>query len=160
MLNANAKLKPISIAEKIIKGTGYEISDAVLYGVTEDGSYFELGRAPDVFNLLEGDFPSIGIVGLAAHVTGWAAPRDSGGESEGPASKHPDRKRIAMVAVLIAESMGSAMSFADDPDKVLTEELGPGALADALKECLVRSSRQNGEKVTARMISELRMTHL
>ena len=141
MLNANAKLNPISIAEEIIKGSGYEISDAVLYGVMECGSYFELGRAPDVFNLLEDDFPADGIIGLAVHLTGWAAPLDSDGESEGPASKHPDRKRMAMVAVLTTESMGSAMSIADDPDKILTEDVVAGALADALKECLARSAR-------------------
>jgi hypothetical protein len=48
---------------------------------------------------------------------------------------------MAMVAVLTTESMGSAMSIADDPDKILTEDVVAGALADALKECLARSAR-------------------
>lgn len=137
----NAKLKPVSVAEKIIKGTGHEMSNAILYGVTEDGSYFELGRASDVYELLDREYPYNDIVGLAVHTTGWAAPLDSDGESEGPASKHPDRRRIAMVAVLTTESMGSAMSIADDPDKILTEEVVAGALADALKECFSRNAR-------------------
>ena len=52
MLNANVKLDPVSVAEKIIKNTGHEMHNAVLYGVNEDGSYLELDRAPDIYDLL------------------------------------------------------------------------------------------------------------
>ena len=156
----NAKLKPVSVAEKIIKGTGHEMSNAILYGVTEDGSYFELGRASDVYELLDREYPYNDIVGLAVHTTGWAAPLNKDGGVDGQPSKHPERRRVALATVLTAEGMYSALSFADNPDEIITDENGSGQLSDALKECLVRSSRQNGEKVTARMISELRMTHL
>ena len=133
-------ITPISVAENIIKNTGHEMSNAVLYGVTEDGSNFELGRAPDVYDLLDGEYPSTGVVGLAIHTTGWAAPLNSDGEVEGAPSKHPERRRVALVTVMTAEGMGSALSFADDPDEVITDSSGTGQLSDALKKCLLRLS--------------------
>jgi hypothetical protein len=133
-------ITPISVAENIIKNTGHEMNNAVLYGVTEDGSNFELGRAPDVYDLLDGEYPSAGVVGLAVHTTGWAAPLNSDGEVEGAPSKHPERRRVALVTVMTAEGMGSALSFADDPDEVITDSSGTGQLSDALKECLLRLS--------------------
>ncbi len=133
-------ITPISVAENIIKNTGHEMSNAVLYGVTEDGSNFELGRAPDVYDLLDGEYPSTGVVGLAIHTTGWAAPLNSDGEVEGAPSKHPERRRVALVTVMTAEGMGSALSFADEPDEVITDSSGTGQLSDALKKCLLRLS--------------------
>lgn len=133
-------ITPISVAEKIIKNTGHEMSNAVLYGVTKDGSNFELGRAPDVYDLLEEKYSSIGVVGLAVHTTGWAAPLNSDGEPEGAPSKHPERRRVALVAVMTPEGMGSALSFADDPDEIITDSSGTGQLSDALKKCLLRLS--------------------
>jgi hypothetical protein len=133
-------ITPISVAENIIKNTGHEMSNAVLYGVTEDGSNFELGRAPDVYDLLDGEYPSAGVVGLAVHTTGWAAPLNPDGEVEGAPSKHPERRRVALVAVMTAEGMGSALSFADDPDEIITDSSGTGQLSDALKKCLLRLS--------------------
>jgi hypothetical protein len=133
-------ITPISVAENIIKNTGHEMTNAVLYGVTEDGSNFELGRAPDVYDLLDGEYPSAGVVGLAVHTTGWAAPLNSDGEVEGAPSKHPERRRVALVTVMTAEGMGSALSFADDPDAVITDSSGTGQLSDALKDCLLRLS--------------------
>lgn len=133
-------ITPISVAENIIKNTGHEMSNAVLYGVTEDGSNFELGRAPDVYDLLDGEYPSTGVVGLAIHTTGWAAPLNSDGEVEGAPSKHPERRRVALVTVMTAEGMGSALSFADSPDELITDSSGTGQLSDALKKCLLRLS--------------------
>lgn len=116
------------------------MSNAVLYGVTEDGSNFELGRAPDIYDLLDSEYPRKGVVGLAVHTTGWAAPLNSDGEPEGAPSKHPERRRVALVTVMTAEGMGSALSFADDPDEIITDESGSGQLSDALKKCLLRLS--------------------
>ena len=133
-------MKPLSVAEKIIKDTAHEMSNAVLYGVTEDGSNFELGRAPDVYDLLDSEYPSTGVVGLAIHTTGWAAPLNEHGEADGQPSKHPERRRVALVTVMTAEGMGSALSFADDPDEIITDENGSGQLSDALKKCLSKMS--------------------
>ena len=143
MLNANVKLDPVSVAEKIIKDTGHEMSNAVLYGVTEDGSNFELGRAPDVYDLLDGEYPSAGVVGLAVHTTGWAAPLNADGEVDGQPSKHPERRRIALVLVITAEGDAYALSFADDPDDLeIDEGSDDGDLFHALRQCLSRISRQ------------------
>ena len=138
MLNANVKLDPVSVAEKIIKNTGHEMHNAVLYGVNEDGSYLELDRAPDIYDLLGHEYPYTGLVGLAVHTTGWAAPLNEHGESDGQPSKHPERRRVALVTVKTVEGLGSALSFADDPDEIITDDQGEGQLSDALEECLLK----------------------
>ena len=138
MLNANAKLNPISLAKEIIKGTEYKMNDAVLYGVIENGFYFELDRAPDIYDLLDREYPSKGIIGLAVHTTGWAAALDSDIEFKGPASMHPERRRVALVTVKTVEGLGSALSFANNPDEIITDDQGEGQLSDALEECLLK----------------------
>ena len=112
--------------------------NAVLYGVAEDGSYSELDRAPDIYDLLGREYPYTGLVGLAVHTTGWAAPLNEHGESDGQPSKHPERRRVALVTVKTAEGLGSALSFADKPDEIITDDKGEGDLADALQECLLK----------------------
>ena len=138
MLNANAKLNPISIATELIKGTEHWMTNAILYGVTEDGSYLELDRAPDIYDLLDRDYPYHDIVGLAVHTTGWAAPLNADGEVDGRPSKHPERRRVALVTVMTAEGLGSALSFTDEPGKIITDEKGGEQLSDALQECLLK----------------------
>ena len=138
MLNANAKLNPVTVAEEIIKNTGHEMCNAVLYGVTKDGSYSELDRAPDIYDLLDQEYPYHDIVGLAVHTTGWAAPLNEHGESDMPPSKHPERRRVALVTVKTVEGFGGALSFADNPDEIKTDKKGDGKLADALQECLLK----------------------
>ena len=133
-------ITPTSVAEKIIKNTRHEMNNAVLYGVTKDGSNFELGRAPDIYDLLDENYSRTGVVGLAIHTTGWAAPLDENGEASGAPSKHPERRRVALVTVMTTDGMGSALSFADDPDEIITDSNGAGQLADALKDCFVRLS--------------------
>ena len=143
MLNANVKLDPVSVAEKIIKGTGHEMHNAVFYGVSEDGSYSELDRAPDIYDLLGREYPYTGLVGLAVHTTGWAAPLNEHGESDGRPSKHPEPRRIALVLVITAEGDAYALSFADDPDDLeIDEGSDDGDLFHALRQCLSRISRQ------------------
>ena len=138
MLNANAKLNPISLAKEIIKGTEYKMNDAVLYGVIENGFYFELDRAPDIYDLLDREYPSKGIIGLAVHTTGWAAALDSDIEFKGPASMHPERRRVALVTVKTVEGLGSALSFADEHGKIITDDKGGEKLSNALQECLLK----------------------
>ena len=138
MLNANVKLDPVSVAEKIIKGTGHEMHNAVLYGVAEDGSFSELDRAPDVYDLLDRDYPYHDIVGLAVHTTGWAAPLNKDGGVDGQPSMHPERRRVALVTVKTVEGLGSALSFADEPGKIITDDKGGEKLSNALQECLLK----------------------
>ena len=138
MLNANVKLDPVSVAEKIIKNTGHEMHNAILCGVSEDGSYLELDSAPDIYDLLGREYPYTGLVGLAVHTTGWAAPLNADGEVDGQPSKHPERRRVALVTVKTDEGLGSALSFADDPDEIITDDQGEGQLSDALEECLLK----------------------
>ena len=131
---------PISVAEKIIKNTEHQMGNAVLYGVTEDGSNFELGRAPDIYDLLEGEYPSKGIVGLAIHTTGWAAPLNENGELDGTPSEHEDRRRVSLITTVTHEGSGSALAFADEADAIVGDPgSATGTLAEAIVDCWVRS---------------------
>lgn len=135
---------PVSIAETLIKNTDYELPNAVLYGVTADGSHFELGRAGDVYDLLAVSYNGGGVVALAIHTTGWAAPLNEDGECDGAPSAHPSRRRVALVAVATAQGMASALSFADEPDEIVTDEgQATGMLAEALSDCFSRLTRDS-----------------
>jgi hypothetical protein len=42
------------------------------------------------------------------------------------------------VTVKTGEGLGSALSFADNPDEIVTDDHGEGDLSDALQECLLK----------------------
>lgn len=130
----------LSVAENIIKNTPHTLPKAVLYGVTAGGDTVELGRAPDVYDLLAVSYNG-GYTALAVHTTGWAAPLNADGEVDGQPSQHPERRRVALVAVVTTGGMASALSFEDSPEDIVTDEGGAtGSLAEALAECFSRLS--------------------
>ena len=121
------------ITEQIITDTPMELPQAVLYGVNPQGETVELGRYPDIYDLLAQDYDNENLVGIAIHTTGWAAPLNADGEVEGAPSKHPQRRRVALIACVSYDRMGSALSFQDDPTEIVTDEgEATGSLADAL----------------------------
>lgn len=125
------------ITERIITDTPMSLPQAVLYGVNMNGETVELGRHPDCYSLLEADYSdySDGLVGIALHTTGWAAPIKNG-KPEGAPSQHPDRVRVALVATLTLSGYCSGIAFADGRETQYEENAPEGALWDALQECL------------------------
>lgn len=116
------------------------LSEAGLYGVLETGETFQISSSPDVYDLLDIEVNSpLNIVGLAVTTSGWAAPLNADGEVEGAPSKHPERKRVLLVAVVTADELMSSMRFADS-EEVITDGNGTGALADAMRDALARIS--------------------
>ncbi len=125
------------ITEKIITNSPMELSQAVLYGVDVKGDTFILASQPDVYDLLENDYSDTeGIVGLAVHTTGWAAPLNANGEVEGRPSEHPERRRVALVATLTLNGYCSGIKFQDEAEITYDESIPEGNLWNALNECM------------------------
>ena len=129
------------IAERMVRELPHEearLPEAGLYGVLVTGETFLIGSDPDVYGLLRKVEKSpLNIIGLAVTTSGWAAPLNEHGKVDGMPSKHPDRKRILLVAVVTAQEVMSAMRFANE-EEVITDNGGMGALADALRESFKR----------------------
>lgn len=126
------------ITEQIITDTPMELPQAVLYGVNPQGETVELGRYPDIYDLLAQDYDNENLVGIAIHTTGWAAPLNADGEVEGAPSKHPDRVRVALVATITTHGFCSAIAFGDGRETVFEENAPSGALWEAMNDCLER----------------------
>lgn len=130
------------ITEKIITDTPMELPQAVLYGVDSNGGTVELGRYPDIYDLLDKDYSEQAerdrLVGIAIHTTGWAAPLNADGEVDGAPSAHPSRVRVALVATLTMFGYCSGIAFADGRETVFEENAPSGALWEAMNECVDR----------------------
>jgi len=126
------------ITEKIITDTPMSLPQAVLYGVDTNGETVELGRNPDIYELLEQDWKNDNhLVGIAIHTTGWAAPLVNG-EVDGKPSAHPDRVRVALVATVTTLGFCSAIAFADGRETVFEENAPEGSLWEAMNDCVDR----------------------
>jgi hypothetical protein len=128
------------IAERMVRELSpTEGSQAGLFGILATGETFEIGRAFDVYDLLDQvvEPTPLKVVGLAVTTSGWASPLNENGEVDCPPSQHPERRRVVLVAVATAEELLSAMRFAD-ADEVITETNGQGSLADALRDAFTR----------------------
>lgn len=132
------------ITEQIITDSPMELPCAVLYGVNADGETTILGTHPDIYDLLDNDYSdNEGIVGIAIHTTGWAAPLNADGEVEGAPSQHPDRVRVALVATVTLNGYCSGIKFANK-DEITYEENAPsGALWEAMNECVDKIRQVN-----------------
>jgi hypothetical protein len=137
MNKSPAKLAEAFLTNRTDDPTTYSLNEAVLYGVTQDGDFHRIAGAPDVYDLLDSkhDLTLNGsaFIGIAIHTCGWAAPLNADGGVEGAPSQHPQRRRVALIACVSYDSMGSALSFQDEPTEIVTDEgQATGSLADAL----------------------------
>jgi len=131
------------ITEKIITDSPMELPQAVLYGIKTEGETIILGRHPDIYDLLDTDYSDTeGLVGIAVHTTGWAAPLNSDGEVDGRPSEHALRRRIALVATITMNGYCSGIKFADEEEVTFDESTPSGALWEAMNKC-VGKIRQN-----------------
>lgn len=125
-------------AEKFIKqqvsdpNYTHQISASQLWAIKEDDSFHLLSAHPDVYDLLSESYNLSQYKGIIVHTTGWAAPLPEDGTVAEAPSKHELRRRIALAACVTSNSVGSALSFADDPEIVLDPGSATGSLADAL----------------------------
>ena len=118
---------------------GFDMEQACLYGVDDDGLIVLFQKHGDIYELL--DTTSVAdlltVYGhIAVATTGWAAPNRDGDEQDDIApSQHKDRRRVRLIVVADKDSMVSALRFSDSPDEVITDEGSAiGALADAIRE--------------------------
>lgn len=129
------------ITQKLITDTPMSLPQAVLYGVDGDGGTVELGRNPDIYDLLDMDWSENAkrdsLVGIAIHTTGWAAPLTNG-RAEGAPSQHPDRVRVALVATLTMFGYCSGIAFADGRETQYEDSAPEGSLWKAMNDCVDR----------------------
>lgn len=132
------------ITEKIITDSPMELPQAVLYGIMTEGETVILGRHPDIYDLLDSDYSDTeGLVGIAVHTTGWAAPLNDNGEVEGGRpSEHAQRRRVALVATITMNGYCSGIKFADEEEVTYDEGTPSGALWEAMNDC-IEKIRQN-----------------
>ncbi len=119
----------------------HELSAAQLWAIKKDGSFHLLTAHPDVYELLSSDeFNLYNYLGVIIHTTGWAAPLNEDGNVDTAPSKHLMRRRIGLAACVTNSSVGSAISFADDPEIITDPGSATGSLADALSSYWDRNS--------------------
>lgn len=126
------------IAERFLKqqisdpNYKHELNAAQIWALKKDGSFHLVAVHPDVYELLNDQYNFSTYVGVLVHTTGWAAPLDENGEVSTAPSKHEMRRRVALASCVTNDSVGSALSFADEKDIVLDPGSATGSLADAL----------------------------
>ena len=103
----------------------------------------ELGRHPDAYSLLDGDYTEQAeryrLFGIALHSTGWAAPLNENGDSDCRPSEHPDRVRMATVMTMTMFGYCVAIAFADERETTFVEAPAPGGpLQSAMVGCMLR----------------------
>lgn len=111
----------------------FHAEGSTLFLVTDDGAFHTHAHASDVYELLSEPVMSTlsNVTGIAIHSCGWASPLPTDGVSP---SQHPERRRVALVATVDNENMGSAIAFEDDDDIVTDDGDASGMLALALRE--------------------------
>jgi hypothetical protein len=113
----------------------YQLSSAQLWAVKKDNTFYFLASLPDVYDLLSNeDYNLSSYLGVIIHTTGWAAPLEEDTTKNAPPSSHPSRRRVALAACVTNDSVGSALSFADEPDEIIMD---PGSAKGTLAEALV-----------------------
>lgn len=109
-----------------------DIPVAVAYAHMDDNNIRVIAAEEDVYELLETLVVPKNTVGISLVTTGWAAPLDENGEVEGQPSRHPDKRRVRLIATVTQDDRGSVLEFADDLEVVEDEGHATGSLNDAL----------------------------
>jgi hypothetical protein len=131
-------MTPIQYATELLTKSGdtWEIPTPLLYGVTDAGEFQLLSSdIADIYEAIDEVTIPTYMVAFGVVTTGWAAPLNADGTMEGAPSKHAQRRRVKLVSVINDNGAGSAMSFADEPEDVITDEgSATGSLAEAITE--------------------------
>lgn len=120
--NENATAKAFGI-----KGTAIEEMQSTM-----------IGEDLDIYDLIETinkDKVQHNYDFVSFLTTGWAAPLNKDGEVEGAPSKHKDRRRVTLIAVINIndkDTLGSVLKFDDDDELVFDEGKAVGSLNDAI----------------------------
>lgn len=106
---------------------------AIAYAHASNGRITAIGAHEDVYDLLQSLVIPKDSVGLSLVTTGWAAPLNEEGEVDGQPSKHPQKRRVRLIASITREDRGSIIEFADTLEKLADPGDASGSLADALE---------------------------
>jgi len=122
----------------------FDAANAVVFVLGHDDHRTVITEYPDVYVALDtvgaeaarvdlaiAGNPLLGARALGVLTCGWAAPV---GGDETPPSRHPERRRVRLVAIATTDLItGSALEFQDTPDEpILDDGSASGSLRDAL----------------------------
>lgn len=108
------------------------------------------GGSADVYELLA-DFDSLAgtvpyfghqFTGAVLYTSGWAAPLNEYGETDGAPSEHSERRRVYLAVCVTRDNAASRLLFADKCEVVDDLGTATGSLADAVSRCV--ASRLGG----------------
>jgi len=119
----------------------HQLSCAQLWAINKDHTYVLLNAHPDIYEILSEELYDFSqYAGILIHTSGWAAPLDESGNIGVAPSQHDSRRRVALASCVTPGSVGSALSFSDDPTDVV---LDPGSATGSLAEALVSFWEKN-----------------
>ena len=133
-LNAQDHAQKFLLSQVKDPNYNHDLSAAQLWAIKKDSTYHLLSAHPDVYDLLEQSFDVTNYLAVIIHTTGWAAPISDDGKIDGPASKHAERRRVALASCVMNNSVASALSFSDEKELVLDPGSATGSLVNALSE--------------------------
>lgn len=138
-------MKPISqLCEEFVRETLHNITEAgespevfyhapfaTMFLVTDENEFIPHAMAGDVYELLESPIMSAlsNLRGIAVHSCGWAGTLDEDGNPD-----NSTRRRVAVVVSVGHDGGGCAVSFEDTDEILSNENIGAGAMAEALTE--------------------------
>jgi len=109
---------------------------AELFAIYPSGKTSLLAFGGDVYDIISetihADNNPTDLAGIALTTTGWAAPVNMVGQCDTAPSKHPERRRVLLTAIVNAGGLFSVIRFQDTPHETTVEAGGIGSLAHAL----------------------------
>ena len=114
-------------------GDFVDVNKAIAYAHRNDGSIHLIAAEEDVYDLLESLVIPKDTKGVSLVTVGWAAPLEEDGTVKGKPSKHPEKRRVRLIASITQEDRGSVLEWADTLEIVEDEGEATGSLADALE---------------------------
>ena len=120
----------------------FDMDEARVFHANDDGTFTDVLLNGDVYQALAiaSIHPMLGhVVALGTETCGWAAPLTNG-DTDGPPSEHPERRRVRLVTVMTRDlQSGSCITFEDTNKRTLDEGEATGSLALALQHAVTTS---------------------
>lgn len=123
----------------------FQIGEAKIFAIEVGGTLRTIVTGQDIYDAFDeaSEMKLLATdVAIGCETVGWAAPvKNDDNAGEIVPSKHPERRRCRLVAVVTRQyEVASALGFADDPEEEIVTDEGTakGTLADALLNTMMK----------------------